>query len=242
MAISDNLQAFWEFEEVGTNVSDRQDATANNRDLSVFLSSVTDTTGVVSGTKGVNVGTAAFARSDETWMDFTGDYSIVDWIKFTSAIPDSSNIGLISKLFPREIEYKASHFGSAQNLSLEGLSSAVPFIPTVGTWQMHVIGVRSGNIFLSIDGSTLASNTAPSITHGSAGLAFFGDGGGSIVNQDQTGVWIGRGLSDAEITWLYNSGGGRTYADILAGMGGGTTPKVHLERSISGPPNSFTPP
>ena len=33
---------------------------------------------------------------------------------------------------------------------------------------------------------------------------------------DQWGIWIGRVLTSAEITYLYNAGAGRTYAEVLA--------------------------
>lgn len=38
---------------------------------------------------------------------------------------------------------------------------------------------------------------------------------------DEWGIWRLRRLSDADLDWLYNSGAGRSYADIVAEAGGG---------------------
>lgn len=61
----------------------------------------------------------------------------------------------------------------------------------------HPDGVNSGNQDLEFGGSV--------------GVGTYFDG-----LFDETGWWAGMVLTTAEVTWLYNAGAGRSYADILA--------------------------
>lgn len=222
MAITDNLISFWELEESSGTRNDSKGTnhlTDNN--------TVTSTSGKVGNAA---VFTAAnlesLTRADNASLS-TGniDFTWVFWVKMTSA----ASVGLIYKGDSTGVEYAitarsggAFRFevdNGAGLINITGVDSTTTY--STGTWYMVECYHDSVNDLIAVAvNNGIANTTAYSLGSWDSSVSLYmgvdGDFGDYLNGQlDQVGFWK-RILTPTERTFLYNSGNGRSYAEIAA--------------------------
>lgn len=220
MALSDNLVAYWPFDE-GTGTS-ADDATGNGYNLSL--------TGTVSWPAGIIGNALTFGADGRYGASATGPtlstkaLSVARWVKTTG-----SNFWLWS--FGIGGNYYAIGIDSSGHVQARVSSSAVQRVSdaVVNDGLLHhvcVIFPASGavaSVVIVVDGVvTGGSSVGTTWATTPSGVFYFnklptGFGGSQTV--DECGVWT-RELSSEEYLALYNSGSGLSYGEII---GGGTS-------------------
>lgn len=244
MALSDNLLVYYELEEASGTRTDSvgsQDATDNN--------TVTQSTGIQGNC-------ASFASSSNEYLDSafdpgtsigTGDFSISLWFKTNTQNSRRSFISFSTGTDFNDFFVVGARRNTDSSNAIEAIwreGSAGQTNQTLGSggtyqddnWH-HVIVTRTGTTAtFRIDDSVQTSSTNAEFGCPFGSACTIGAlAGSSLVDYmdgeiDEVGIWD-RVLTGAEITELYNSGSGLSYADITAGGGGPTatfTPKVMM--------------
>jgi hypothetical protein len=217
MAVIDDLVAYYALDEASGNATDAHGSTT-----------LTDTNTVGAGT-GVVSGSRVFVRANAERLTGTPPITalpvtIAMWVKATSFtgnmntafIKQAGNnyaFGTALSSAGKALLYASSAAGSFDTLT--GASTL-----STGTWY-HVVAVarsatdRELYINAASDGTATASRTILSPTQFSLGS--YGTSASDTLNGelDEVGFWS-RALTTTEISWLYNSGAGRSYADIVA--------------------------
>lgn len=114
---------------------------------------------------------------------------------------------------PDVFQFIVSNDGTATNI----LSASTHGAPSTGSWYF-VVAYHDNGTEIGISVNDGAFDTAAHTTGVFAGSATFCIGAWDTGNYwdgqiDEVGIW-NRLLTAAEITWLYNSGNGRTYEDL----------------------------
>ncbi len=222
MALTDSLIAYWELEE---SSGSRIDAHGSN-DLS-------DNNTVLSGT-GI-VGTAAnftdanseyLSRADNTDLS-TGDvdYSFVCWIKLDD-VADESRI--INK-WTSQVEYLLEEGGDTNNRFTWWISGTSASANVTADTFGDTSGISGSWVFVFVYHDAAASEIGISINDGGIDttslsitqrdgtdpfqLSYNSSTLGIEGLLDQVGFWKKK-LTAAEVTRLYNSGNGRSYATL----------------------------
>lgn len=222
--------AFWEMEEA-SGTADRLDATNNNLDFSVLGNNVTQVAGKQGyAAKLYDPDRTYLARNDDTLLEFGGDFSIIFWLKWDVLPGPSTSGGIVSKEFPREIQFSASTYGGAGELKLAGTGSETIIWPSPDTSTWYLIALRrdvsAGQMSASFNNGTPTTQTWDVQSSHSTGLLRVQGDNVLDITVDQFGLWCGYYVTDAELTWLYNSGSGRTYAEVAAYGAGEVTLKL----------------
>ncbi len=152
-------------------------------------------------------------------LDLSEDFSVVSWVYVPSAETEAgiawaaANGDAPLKLVtvPWRGRYQFSFYAGAAKRYVENNDLAHD------TWQMVTLryDASARTVRLRVDGGPDAEEalSAP-IDIGNGGDFWRVKGGGLRV--DEQSVWQ-RYLSDADLDWLYNGGGGRTYAELGEG-------------------------
>lgn len=223
-----NLIAFWDLEEASGTRADSHgsnDLADNN---------------TVSQSAGKIGNAASFSRASSEWLDITdnADLSVGDidfefnfWLNVNSAA--NSTHSLISKWasYPSNVEYAIQwvHLSNGpRSVETYVYNTGLGSLSTVGlgwfetnTWHNVSIWHDSVNNLLGIRVDDTNQNTAAYSGGVRDGTSPFELGrnlaNGQYLNGllDSVGFWK-RLLTSTERTWLYNSGNGRSYADIAA--------------------------
>jgi hypothetical protein len=239
MAVIDNLIVSY----------DQSETTGNAVDSHTNAYTMTETGGTIGSDTGP-AGTANTARvyvdtdteyfrienASSPLLDITGDLSIVAWVwldrnDVTQRVVSRFDNGGAGS-FAYDLSYSNTGAWSFRVASgsgfanFTGVSSDLSFAN--GVWRMVTARHDSGTE-ISIDLNNDLSPNTTAYTHGlwdaNAPLEMGRDMDGSYYHGRlaQVRIWT-KLLTDAEQTWLYNSGAGRTYAEIVAEAGGGTRP------------------
>jgi hypothetical protein len=232
--LTTDLISFWSLEETGgTDV--RDDAHGSN-DLTPTGSTIVGASGLVGNAIDFEFNSGGDLRIASNSTVQTGDiaFTFVGWFNRESAAATVDG-ALITKQGMTNGEYGIWLDTVTQNLQFAawgtsgygsgGTVTNTTAIASDSTWYFFVAehDPTANTLTLAINNGTPAS------TSHSAGAfvstSTFRIGGGDFLNPwdgmvDQVGFWK-RTLTTDEKTWLYNSGAGRTYAEIVAGMGGG---------------------
>lgn len=229
-----NLLHYWELEETsGTRVDSH-----GSLDLS-DINTVGSTTGI-QGTAATFVGANSESLLSTTPVAFSQGVPLTYnfWVNLTSTsmrgvfFEDSSwrngDDGFAVGVGNTDYD------GTGNNLIVAQWGIGYFSAGAIGTgWHMITAIVRSDSkIELYLDGTSVYTTASAIIafqnwdfTIGSSyGTTVYPLRDGSI---DEFAIWDVE-LSSANITWLYNSGAGRTYADLSGGGGGGTTNRLAL--------------
>jgi hypothetical protein len=229
MAYIDNLVAYYSCDEASGDLLDAH----STHDAVETGGTIAATTGKVSGGRDferddteyglvanhadVSMGSGAFSVSFWLKAESAGPGYIVSKMKTSSAF---NGYGIfVESTYAIKVQVSdgtlATIFGSSTALSDAG-------------WH-HVVVTRSGaTIVIYLDGSQDVSSGGGRsgdldfavdlfIGSFSSGAASFFDG---VI--DELGIWKGVALDSTAVTWLYNAGAGRSYADIVAEAGGGS--------------------
>jgi len=227
MAITDNLQAWWDYEEASGT---RYDETSNNNDLDQVGSGYNQVTGKLGcGAEGtISSRGLAINWGDQTNLALTGDQTWAGWVRF-----DAGSSGYWFARFGQN----AIFFDNAQQeivWSTWGTSSvrddfSTNFYITDATWTFIVAtytqSTKTKVIYKndSVSDSHVAIHTnAIKSVAGAMNVPYTSPGNQAV---DAVGIWT-RVLTAAERTFLYNGGTGRSYDDILA---------VEIPGAIQGP-------
>lgn len=229
MALTDNLQGYWELEEAS---STRLDSTANNNDLTEH-----GTGGVGQGT-GIIDNCADFEKDDgdyldisdgaQTGLDMTGDFTISMWVKSETQPATSNQNALITKedqsgnngysIFYHDtlgVRTCVSNSGN-ECKSFSGVDL------TNGTFFHLVFRFTdsSKEHSLWVDGVEETTQTGTKTPPDTANAFVLGADVMGGTNHDglidEVGIWD-RALTDAEIADLYNGGAGLAYPLVPAG-------------------------
>lgn len=228
MALTDNLISHWSLEESSGAALD--DHGSNDLDDNA---TVETTTGKVGNARNFASASAEhFSHSDNADLS-TGDidFTVALWLNLASK-PASSFLTAIGKYdISADHEYGLTYDTSADRLiwgvSANGsadvnVTASTAGALSTGTWYFVVAWHDSANNQIGIQ---VNNGTADTASHSGGvfdGTAFFIIGalqGGNNWDGpiDQVGFWK-RLLTSEEKTWLHNSGAGRSYAEIVAGM------------------------
>lgn len=160
-----------------------------------------------------------------------GDHCLFGWFYITSG--NGFFAGKWDASGPSAYEYGMQVSGGTvygQNGG-GGYVSATQASPGTGSWHFGILwrdsaaGTDAGKVRLEIDNGTVnlsASASSPSDTINELGFATAAGSGGSslLTGRLQRWGWIkGNLLTPTERTWLYNSGAGRTWAELYAAAG-----------------------
>jgi hypothetical protein len=229
MAVIDNLVAYYSLGEASGDALDAhasKTATENN-------GAIASTTGKVGNARDFEQGsTQFFQRTDSDFLQ-TGDFTIQAWVKPEALAGNTGGYGagILSHMSSETAgdwwlavdstgAVAFAHFATgganAAGLHFTDASSLL----ADATWA-HIVARRSsGTYTIWVDGVSRAfSNISTASGWGTLGFSIgrqYTSGGylwdGLI---DEAAVWSAA-KSDADIAWLYNSGAGRSYADIVA--------------------------
>jgi len=232
MALTDNIVAYWKFDESSGNA---EDSTANNNDLT-NNNTATFAAGKINNGTFLTAATPQYfsiADASQTGLDLTGDCSFNFWFKIPALGSGSKQVYLTSKFGGTQRSYKLGFTYNAGTPTTTFIfdTSALGALTTerrvtVGiapasedTWTMYTIvfdSASTGDTTFYINGSSVGVNdgAAAAIFNSTSavevGYSSF-EGNNSVdVAMDEYGIWS-RTLSGAEVTELYNSGTGLTY-------------------------------
>jgi hypothetical protein len=241
MAVITNLVGYWSLEEASGTAADAHGANP--------LSDATSTTGttgkVGNGRTFVTASSQQLTHVDNSDLSLGADvaFSWAFWVKLNSN-PGTSQWSLIGKIqnggaFPVDyfIRYDFDNArarftvtGSGGDVTCEGNVAL-----TTSVWAFIVAkhDPTANKLYLSVNDQATPAEMAHSLgtTDTTGQLAFGSDSvGGGFMNGmlDEVGFWK-KVLTPAEITWLYNAGNGRSYADIVAE---GTPAPAFMERTV----------
>lgn len=223
----ESLISFWELEEES---GDRVDAHGAN-DLTPIGTPGSTPGKVGDATRFVKASSQALSHADNSDLSLTttDEFTFCLWVRLTESLYEAQR----PLIWKGSSEYRISYLsvGSgryyAEIFLLAPYQGAVVYAnnfgePALNTW--HFIVVRYDLINLSISVNNGPPNATPyelGVFNGT-GTFWLGRNNTPIYNDvdlDQVGFWK-RVLTDAEVTWLYNSGNGRSYAEIAAYLGG----------------------
>jgi hypothetical protein len=231
VAVIDNLMAWYPLDEASGNAIDAH----SSHDLTETGGTIASATGPggVNGSRDFELDDTEYFtvgdHADLSMGDF--DFSLVAWVRLEG--PQNPRGTLIYKGFDTAFEYSVTFDGydntglfyfkiaSATNfVNFTGIGSSDFGVAAGATWYLVVArhDATANTIDIGVNAGTQTS-TAYSFGGWDGGTAF--NIGGSSEGQPldgmlaQVGVWKKKLTSD-EITWLYNSGNGRSYADIVA--------------------------
>ena len=229
MALSDNLVAYYSLDN-GT------DATGRGNDVSA-TGTVPFAAGKIGNGADIEVtgGPNYLSRADTDDLSM-GDiaFTITAWVKLESKV---SKMGIVCKGDSVNEEYYICWDDSSDRFRFEvcsastftnqtGINAANAGAPaTDGTWYFivawHDPTGNTINIKVNNTAETPVSYSAGSYDSNAifviGSFAAFGENFDGII--DEVGIWKGRVLDASEMTDLYNSGNGRSYAYITGATG-----------------------
>jgi hypothetical protein len=230
VALLDQISAFWEMESGALTT----DATANAQTLTNVNSLTSSGTGPtkVGNYASFSGGTGYFTHADSSALELCGgDFSISFWYYSPATGNQYWMINKRTSSNPGR-EYQigingGNLFFAVFDGTTTGFNETTASEPSATTWH-HIVGtyVASSNTnSLYIDNGTPTTSTSASITP-LAGSGTFAIGTRAWSNgtsnfdgrMDQVGLWK-RALSSGEVSQLYNSGNGLSYAAMQPAAG-----------------------
>lgn len=225
MAITDNIQAYFKFNESSGNAAD---STANANTLT-NNATATFTAGKLNNALTLASASSQFmSRTSASCVgiDFNAtDFSINCWVNFTT-LPSSSVMNICGKFESTNRQYEFALYSPSAGvyhlIATIGLGADtadqqdVVWTPSTGTWYMvtfrYTNATTKGDF--SVNGSaqgaqvTFANALASDVSDFRVGKEFTGNFMNGQI--DELGLW-NRRITDAEITSLYNGGAGLSY-------------------------------
>lgn len=220
MALTDNIAAYWKFDESSGNAADSVGSSTlvNNGTITYSAGKILN---------GANLASASsqyFTVADNTALSITGDLSIAGWYNFTST---AGTQALAAKRTSTGNQRSYTFYINAGNTlntdffpdgSTDSLAS-VSWTPLTGTWYhigfaynatggsvaFYVNGAQQGTTQTGVTNSIFDSTSPFSI-----GAYFVGPTALLNAEVDEIGVWS-RTLSASEFSLLYNNGLGISY-------------------------------
>lgn len=232
--LSERLVSFWELEETTGTRYDSVDASGNH---------LTSNNTVLSAVGKVNTAAQLTLASSQSLSRVSNaslqtgdiDQTVCAWVYLDSKPATDMRIASKSDATTGAgwgLEWKTATDRFSFRLWQVGGSSALDApatafgAPSLATWYFIVgrFNTTTGKGSISVNDGTVTT-TAKAGTPGSDSVAFAiganGDASKFFNGRiDQVGLWK-RNLTDVEVTYLYNSGSGRTFAEINSALVGG---------------------
>lgn len=225
VGLQTSLGGFWSMETTGWT-----DDTANGNTLTPTASPTT-TSGIVGNGLGVLNGSSQFlSRASAASIENAGgSFSVQAWVKGTVAgngiFVNKSNGAFANRDWLLGSIFTSGNFYSFSVLNTGSSSfDAISTAPLDSSWH-HLVGTYNSStkaIVIYVDGVASGSGATLTGTANSSASApiFVGvseSGAAPFFNGtiDQVGFWKGRVLSAGDVTLLYNSGTGLSYAAML---------------------------
>lgn len=226
MGLLTNIYGYYKLDEpTGSAI----DSSVNGRNMANFASAIGSSTGIIN-TSRLYPGTQAYftGGASTNFAPGTQHFSFSVWVNLGSLAyaGGSGDVGIISKTGTADNkEYilwfqsggdKKWHFFCSNDGVTSGATVTWATAPLVNTWYHITGGYDGANVWLSVNAATRI--TAPmtgSIPVGNVGFQLGFEGGSSAPltgKIDEFGFWIGRDLTPAEVTQLYNGGVGLAFA------------------------------
>jgi hypothetical protein len=236
MAVIDNLAVYYDLDEASGNAIDSH---SNSLDL-------TETGGTIGASTGPggSGGSRVFAIADTEWF-VRGDHAAISMGDIAVSLAFWAYIDVraagvqnfVAKYTGTDVEYLVDYSNSVTKLRFyvaSGTSYAnltnveSTNTPPEATWFFVVCrhDPTNNKLFISVDDGTPAETAYSAGSWDSGSDLWIGSNpdnsylGGRMA---KVGIWK-KLLSDAEETWLYNSGSGRSYDDIVAEAGSAVIP------------------
>lgn len=227
MALKTNLVSYWNLNEASGN---RADSHGSNTltDTNTVGSASDALMGTVARFVSANSESLRITDASQSGLDITGDITLNCWIKFAS-VASASHMLMSKWNHSNQNQYFMSINPSSKTMdcgtddACSGFTYAIPNTTWSGTfnttdWFMFTF-VRTGTtgkLYINATQSG-ADQTVQTGVNCTAIFSIGTEAGREVgfVNGDMTraGIWS-RGLSGAEISELYNSGNGLTYAQL----------------------------
>lgn len=237
----DNLVAYYKFNEASGGALDAHgsfDLTQNG--------TVGTTSGVIDNARGPFSGSNYFSSTASGLQKGTGDFSFAFW----AYNPTSSFPVLISKGWPGG-EYVIYANGGDVNFAIGPSGSVV--VSGIAVGMNFIVAVYDSTVprlRLSLNGSTFVNATVGTINADSSDPLVIGcsPAQGIYWNTgiDEFAFWKGRALTQAEVTYFYNSGSPLPFSSWTGGATGqtialGRATETESARSVSvSNPNTLT--
>lgn len=222
--LTPNLVAFWELEEASGTRTDSigsNDLTDNN--------TVTQETGKVGNcARFTSANSEYLSIADNDDLGYSGDFSIATWFRDgigNATLACKGTTGFQGAEWEILLEFISGGFKLAARLTNSGGGQTVASSAAAlsnGNWYLGIVTYKAATraITVSVNAGTRGTVTLSSFNPArksqplrlgaNLGVSTFYNG-----RLDQFGFWK-RALTPAEEAWLYNSGNGRTYAEIAA--------------------------
>ncbi len=222
-----NLEAWWNFEANGN------DSSGNSRTLSNADLALSYTTGLVGNAADSTAGNRYYLfRSDEAWMTPGGAFSIGAWVKFSDGQSGAVQgiIGQFGGAGNRAYYMRATSVGSigfvvsSDGTATTSVASSVTATNGATGWYF-VVGVFVPSTSLTIyvgTGSSITTDTnttsIPAGIHPSSSVFNVGTSentsANTLIGQTDSAFFYSKALTADDVTWLFNGGAGRAFADL----------------------------
>jgi hypothetical protein len=217
MALTDNIAAYWKFDD-STNLVDSVAAiTLTNNGTTTFP------TGFI--LQGPDFGSSNSTK----WLEVanglgitTGAMTMAGWVNITTAPGSGVLYILVGVRSNGNLDWSIRYNNSGGTLQVLGTSSGstqtnitVNQTLTTGTWYFLTVAYDGSSTYtLYLNASSIGTATKANTGAGGTGTFFGANFGGSgqfsSCKMDEWGFWT-RALTGTEITTLYNSGAGLQY-------------------------------
>lgn len=215
-----DLYAYYKLDEAS---GDAVDASGNGLDLQNFGQTIGTTTGKINGGRLWNSGNSAWFNESDTTKFSPGaqHFSFSVWVNLANLVQGSGDTGILVKTGTvTDREYIFYFRGSTGKWALlcavddtDWALMDYSIAPVAGTWYHCAGGWDGSKIWLNINnaGRQTADFAGPIQASTSSNFMIgleAGSGSPFSGTMDEIAFWIGRDLTDAEVSQLYNGGAG----------------------------------
>lgn len=208
MALTDNLVAYWKFDESSGNATDSSGAglTLTNNNTATYSTGKINNGAYLASSSSQYFSRASFSVANPLTISFWAYEST----RVSNADPANTHLLFYSNVNYSEV---ASNNGVIYFAGNGGSWKSTGYTLPLTTWT-HLVFVSSGSTLKMYVNGTLTYTAASDFLVSFANTFYLGAWNGSKGywngRMDELGIWS-RALSDAEITSLYNSGSGLSY-------------------------------
>jgi hypothetical protein len=219
-----NLYAYYKLDEASGNALDASGADLN---LPNYSNPIGTTTGVINGARNWNSGGSAYFYEPDTTKFSPGSnhFSFSIWVNLANTTQSGGDTGLLTKCATSGqrkyiLFYDTSHkfqFWVSDNGTI-WTKATWPTSPSANTWYNVTGGWNGTNVWISVNAATRVTAPFSGPLHQDA-IGFqlgFEAGSGSAFSGklDEFGFWVGRDLTNCEVSQLYNGGAGLPFSSF----------------------------
>lgn len=215
-ALSDSLVSYWAFEGNSTDSHGSNDGTDANISYNASFGKVGQGIDCNGTTSDIDLGSDAS-------LNITSSMTLNAWIdlddknSYRRFIAKGSETGTVDTQYAMMYHQALNKWYVYTSDRTVTYSDAYSLAVNINEWHMVTMVFNGSNVIIYVDGANKVTGSAIAALNSSANnLSFCNDSAGANFangQMDEVGLW-NRALSDAEVSQLYNSGSGLTYADI----------------------------